>query len=127
MVYLLLSLLLLGVVAAIASRFSHDEDRPSINGNASSCATCNGFDTRCEQECMLEAAVNPIEYYDDEELDSYRGRAADSYTDAEVEEFSRVMYTMRPDEVKGWLRSLSLRGVNLPEALKDEALMLAEG
>ena len=37
------------------------------------------------------------------------------------------MYTMRPEEVKDWLRSLRLRGVSLPDQLKDEAYMLAEG
>ncbi len=75
---------------------------------------------------MMEAATREIEYYDDEELDRYRGRRSDEYTDDEVHEFADVLYTMRPDEVAGWNRSLILRGINLPDALKDEVIMLME-
>ena len=62
--------------------------------------------------------------YEDEELDDYRGKASDAYTAAEVEQFEEVLTTMRPEEVHGWLRSLQLRGVALPDALKDEAYMI---
>lgn len=75
----------------------------------------------------MEAAVgDDIEYFEDEELDRFRGRSSDSYTDDEAAEFAEVMYTMRPEEVKDWLRSLQLRCVSLPDQLKDEAYMLAE-
>ena len=77
---------------------------------------------RCEQECMMEAATKEIEYYDDEELDRFKGREADDYSDEEVEEFSEVLYTMKPEEVAGWNRSLILRGINLPNQLKDEVV-----
>lgn len=73
---------------------------------------------------MVEAAVKPVEYYDDEDLDAYQGRPSDGYTDAEAEEFRYVLYTMRPDEAEGWSRSLSARGVNVPDQLKDELMML---
>ncbi len=43
---------------------------------------------------------------DDEELDRFAGRAADNYTDEEVEEFSEVLYTMQPEEVAGMLQRL---------------------
>ena len=59
---------------------------------------------------------------DDEELDRFAGRAADDYTDEEVEEFSEVLYTMQPEEVAGWNRSLILRGINLPNQIKDEVI-----
>ena len=41
-----------------------------------------------------------------------------------VEEFSEVLYTLREVEVAGWLHSLQLRGINLPDALKDEAFLI---
>lgn len=88
---------------------------------------CCGKHAVCEKELLLAAAAEQPEYYDDDELDAYRGRAADSYAPAEVEAFEEVMTTMRPDEVAGWLRSLQLRGVELPDALKDEAMLLMEG
>lgn len=88
------------------------------------CDTCNGEDSRCEQECMMEAATKPIEYYDDEELDRFALRPSDSYTDEEAEEFREVLYTMKPDDVKGWNRSLILRGISIPDQIKDEVVIL---
>ena len=70
----------------------------------------------------MEAATKEIEYYDDEDLDRFAGRDSDAYTDEEVEEFSEVLYTMQPEEVAGWSRSLILRGINLPNQLKDEVI-----
>ena len=72
-------------------------------------------------DCGIKA-IKEIEYYDDEDLDRFAGREADSYTDEEVEEFSEVLYTMQPEEVAGWNRSLILRGINLPNQLKDEVI-----
>ena len=74
----------------------------------------------------MEAAIKDIEYYDDEELDAFQGRESDTYTEQDVEQFSEVLYTMRPDEVKGWTRSLTLRGINLPNQLKDEVFALTD-
>ena len=73
---------------------------------------------------MMEAATQPIEYFEDEELDAFRGRPSDSYTDDEVEMFADTLYTMRHDEVAAWCRSLNLRGIQLPDQLKDEVVML---
>lgn len=74
----------------------------------------------------MKAAAEPVDYFDDEELDRFQGRAADAYTEAEEEEFREVLYTTLPREVGDWLRSLQLRGIELPESLRDEALMLAD-
>lgn len=128
MIYLVLSLVVLGIVAALTSLHKSGDNgsTPPPAIPASSCGTCNGSNTKCEQECMMEAATKEIEYYDDEELDRYKGRASNQYTDDEIAEFSEVLYTMRPEEVAGWNRSLILRGINLPDALKDEVIMLIE-
>ena len=74
----------------------------------------------------MEAAVKPIEYFDDEELDVFKGRSSDKYTDEEVEMFAEVLYTMRPDEVVSWNRSLILRGINVPDQIKDELVMMMD-
>ncbi len=76
---------------------------------------------------MMEAAVKGVVYYDDEELDRFRGRPSDQYTDEEAEEFATVLYTMQPHEVKGWNRSLILREINLPNQIKDELITMIEG
>ncbi len=113
----------LGLVSALFGYISHrkgEDEEPLKEGI--SCNTCNGENTKCEQECMMEAATKEIEYYDDEELDRFKGRDAADYTDEEAEEFSEVLYTMQPSEVAGWNRSLILRGINLPNQLKDEVI-----
>ena len=35
-----------------------------------------------------------------------------------------MLYTMRTDEVAGWVHSLELRRVPLPDELKDEVLLI---
>ena len=123
MLYLVLALVVLGLISAIfgiVSQRKGEEEEPLQEGV--SCNTCNGENSKCEQDCMMEAATKEIEYYDDEDLDRFAGREADDYTDEEVEEFSEVLYTMQPEEVAGWNRSLILRGINLPNQLKDEVI-----
>lgn len=126
---LVLALVALGVVAALFGWADRRGDGSAGNSPSppppASCATCTGQDARCEQECMLEAATKEPEYYDDEELDRFRGRPSDAYTDDEAEQFAEVMYTMRPDEVRGWNRSLILRGIGMPDQIKDEFIALA--
>ena len=89
-------------------------------------AECCGQHQVCEKESLLAAVSKQIEYYDDEELDRFKGRSSDSYTEAETEEFRDVLYTMREDEVAGWSRSLQLRGVALPDAVRDEVILIVE-
>ena len=65
-----------------------------------------------------------IEYYDDEELDRFIGRAPEAYTGDEIEMFRDVFYTMQETDVAGWVRSLQLRGINLPDDIKDEVFLI---
>jgi hypothetical protein len=87
---------------------------------------CCGQHIVCERETLLAIANPDIEYYDDEELDRFKGLEQDMYEDEAIEEFREVLYTMRPNEVAGWLRSLQLRAVNLPVQIMDEALMFID-
>ena len=85
---------------------------------------CCGEHEVCEKGKIKRALRTDIEYFDDEELDRFRGTASDEYDDDAVEEFREVLYTMDPREVDDWLKSLELREVALPDALKDEVFML---
>ena len=76
------------------------------------------------KESLLAAVSKKIEYYDDEELDRFRGRPSNGYNEEEVEEFREIMYTCKEDEVAGWRRSLQLRGIELPDELKDELFLI---
>ena len=81
-------------------------------------AECCGQHEICEKESLLAAVSKKVEYYDDEELDRFRGHSSDGYSEEEIEEFREVMYTCKEDEVAGWSRSLQLRGIELPDELK---------
>ena len=85
---------------------------------------CCGAHEVCEKDSLLAALSKQIEYYNDEELDRFRGREGDDYTSEEADEFRDVLYTMRSDEVAGWVRSLQLRMVNLPDEVKDEVFLI---
>lgn len=51
-------------------------------------------------------------------------RQSDQYEEEEIEEFRDILYSMKDDEVAGWSRSLQLRGVELPDELKDELFLI---
>lgn len=126
MLYLLLGLLMLGLFCAVLGVISRRRgESQEITVGKGDCVSCSGDNAMCEQECTLKAAVSPIEYFDDEELDDYKGRPSDSYSDDEEAQFAEVLETLRPEDVKPWGRSLTLRGINLPDGIKDEYIMLA--
>lgn len=85
---------------------------------------CCGMHLVCEKkETYLSTDVV---YYDDEELDRFRGRDAGSYEPEEVDEFRDVLLTLLPQDVAGWARSLDLREIRLPSELRDELMMMME-
>ena len=97
-----------------------DDSSPSADDDAEECC---GLHAVCER--IIDSAEGPV-YYDDEELDRFAGRDPQSYTTEEIDEFSRVLYTLIPSDVFPWGASLTLRGIALPTALRDEWLMLCE-
>lgn len=119
----------MGVIVGASTLISrHNSTEPDVVAPAAGdCATCSGINDDCEQTCMMEAATKEVEYYDDEELDRFKGKESSEYTDDEAEEFSEVLHTMRPDEAKGWNRSLILRGINVPNQIKDDLITMIEG
>lgn len=118
----IVALVVLGTIAAGASLLWDKEAKIEVGTD---CASCSGDNAKCEQECMMEAAVKDVEYFDDEDLDRFAGCASDGYTDDEADEFREVMETMRQDEVKAWNRSLILRNIAMPDQIKDEFILLA--
>ena len=85
---------------------------------------CCGQHQVCEKESLLAAVSKNIEYYDDEELDRFKGYPSDGYTEKEIEEFRDILYSMKEEEVAGWSRSLQLRGIEFPDELKDELYLI---
>ncbi len=103
--------------------FSSDknESKQSVNDPDDICC---GTHEVCEKDLLVKASQKPIEYYDDEELDVFRGRLSDSYNEEESELFAEVLHTMWETDVAGWVRSLQLREIELPDNLKDEVMLL---
>lgn len=64
-----------------------------------------------------------IIYYDDHELDRFSGREAGSYTPIEEAEFVEIYETLLTSDKTGWLESLQLRGIILPEGLANRVKM----
>ncbi len=85
---------------------------------------CCGQHETCERDSLLAAVSKGIEYYDDEELDRFRGRNSEEYEEEEIEEFRNILYTMQEVEVAGWCRSLQLRGIEFPAELRDELFLI---
>ena len=132
MLILIISLIILAAIAMAVGVLHNRQIQKKIkNGELESApeiveadTECCGQHETCEKESLLAAVSKNIEYYDDEELDRFRGRPSDSYNDNEIEEFREIMYTCQEDEVAGWSRSLQLRGIELPDELKDELFLI---
>lgn len=84
---------------------------------------CCGLHLVCEKD-SLSPMSDEVVYYDDEELDRFVGRDADSYSAEEVEEFRDVLMTLLPGDVAGWARSITQRRLELPPDVRDELLIL---
>ena len=84
---------------------------------------CCGQHAVCEKETLMNTKLK-ADYYDDEELDVFANREPSSYTDEEITQFQNVLYTMKDFDVAGWLKSLQLREIQLPDVVKDEALLI---
>ena len=134
---LVLSLIVLGILAALAGFIRNrslqkmiakgeldkmPEVKMVLDCGADSCELDEGGS--CNLDCMTPIIKKDIDYYDDEELDVYKGKASNQYTDEEAEEFRNVFYTMQEDDVPGWVKSLQQRELNIPDSLKDEVLMV---
>ena len=137
MIYLISALIILGVIAGTISYFDKIRNKENVQKEGEQKAAennpepvvdpdCCGQHEVCERDSLLAAVSKKIEYYDDEELDIYRGTDSGEYDEKAIDEFREVFYTMQDTDVAGWLRSLQLRNINLPDQLKDEALLIIE-
>ena len=127
----LLIVFAVGVVAYVIFGLRRRVSVGAPSGNNAKDDSCVGGDA-CGVSCFcddkaLERQVNEeIVYFDDEELDAYAGIAPDAYSESQIDEFSEVLTTLRREEVAEWLHSLQLRGITLPESLKDAVMLMME-
>ena len=120
--YIALAIVGVGAVLWALDRRHHPSDpEPEPAAEPEQCC---GMHITCERDSLLANVSDTVEYFDDEELDRFRGRPADDYSDAEVEEFRDVLLTLQPDDIAAWGRSIQLRGIELPTAVREELLLI---
>jgi hypothetical protein len=81
---------------------------------------CCGRHAVCRKEGLRKKVSDVVEYYDDDELDVFAGRASDSYTEEEAGQFAEVLHSLLATDVSGWIHSLQQREIALPDALRKE-------
>lgn len=84
---------------------------------------CCGEHLVCERETLLQTNAK-VEYYDDEELDTLIGIAAEDYTQEQYQMIREVFETLKASDVPGWVRSIQLRNIQLPLDIREEALLI---
>jgi hypothetical protein len=84
---------------------------------------CCGEHLVCERETLLQTNAQ-VEYYDDEELDTLIGIAAEDYTQEQYQMIREVFETLKASDVPGWVRSIQLRNIQLPLDIREEALLI---
>lgn len=122
--------MLLGILAGLLLlylvirriRRTHPVDKPTLfnsldtwgeaPGGCAGCKTGGG----CGQHT---ACKSRIQYFEDEELDRFAQRSADSYTSEEEQEFAEVWDTLAEEERPAWLESLTQRQIHPPQFISD--------
>jgi hypothetical protein len=94
--------------------------------------SCNPADEGCcGRHAVCEKLNGPkaikVEYFDDEELDSYAGIASDDYSEEAVEQFREILHSMYDKDKPCWLRSLQQRRIAVPDQLKEELSPIKDG
>lgn len=84
---------------------------------------CCGQHLVCERESLLQTNAQ-IEYYDDEELDALADIAPQNYTRKQYQAIREVFDSLKEKDVPGWCRSIQLRHIELPQDIREEALLI---
>ena len=64
--------------------------------------------------------------YDTVNLYRFKGMKPEEYTDADIEEFRHVLYTMREEEVENWAHCIETRGIEMPVEIREEILLMLQ-
>lgn len=119
-IIIIVGVAILGVLSAI---LSINQKAPDENQQAPKSDVCCGQHITCEKDSLLSAVSPNIEYYDDEELDKYKGLNADDYSNDDIDIFRDILETLNDDDVAGWVRSLQNRDINIPREILDEIFL----
>lgn len=122
------TIVLIGILVFIVAGFIilHKvyRNRPVVDdhhSHDSEDGTCCGKHTNCSK-----GYDNSNLYFEDEELDRFKGAKQEDYTESDIEEFRHILYTMKKDEVDTWAHCLQTRGIEIPQEIKDEILLILQ-
>ncbi len=120
LILLFLAFTLILIISTLIARRGKTESSEVVIQENSEC--CGAHEV-CENENLQ--VVNPnIEYFDDEELDELINKKSLNYTTEQIKMIEDVFYTLREEDVAGWLKSLQIRNIELPTHIKEEALLI---
>ncbi len=77
---------------------------------------CGGVN--CHRKHGKDKLRGQITYFEDEELDRYKGKKATDYTPDEIAEWEEVVTTLRASEVTEWVTSIHRRQLHIPSVLQ---------
>ncbi|VBB46917.1 conserved hypothetical protein [uncultured Paludibacter sp.] len=123
MFYLIGILVFFGLLLFLVTYFKRRKETGSPDIIINEDPECCGAHEVCDKDTLLSASAKP-EYFDDEELDVFAGISSEKYSEEQVNAISEVFYSLPEDNVAAWLRSLQLRNIQLPNLIKEQALMV---
>lgn len=121
---ILSALVIVGTILYLLHRRSLSREPETEQIEQVDSEVCCGMHITCEKDSLLASVSEEIVYYDDEELDEYKGRGTNDYNNDEIEQFRDVLLTLLPQDIAGWGRSIQLRGIELPAIVREELLMI---
>ncbi len=124
----LLSFIALGLFILVAFELrarkkSGEIEQKQSSDVSNSDGECCGQHLVCERETLLQTNAH-IDYYDDEELDALADIAPEQYTESQYQMLREVFDSLSEKDVPGWCRSIQLRRIQLPQDIREEALLI---
>ncbi len=112
------------IIAIIIAWFTSRPKKGEIKTPAKEIASdCCGAHEVCDKNSLLSSS-DKIVYFADEELDRFINIPPNEYSQEQIEEFRDVLYTLKENEVADWIKSIQTRQIELPEIIREEALLI---
>ncbi len=124
MIQIIIIILLLIVLIIVIAVITHKANKAAPPKEEVKIADdCCGAHAVCERDSLL-SKTDQIIYFDDEELDELKGIPPEEFTDKQNQMLEDVFFTLREQDMAGWIRSLQLRNIELPDDIRDQALLI---
>jgi hypothetical protein len=123
LLFIALGLFILVAFELRARKKSGDIEQKQSSDVSNSDGECCGQHLVCERETLLQTNAH-IDYYDDEELDALADIAPEQYTESQYQMLREVFDSLSEKDVPGWCRSIQLRRIQLPQDIREEALLI---